>query len=128
MAFLARGSALAAAAGIVFCADAKTQSVTEEKTIQWFGPTGVYQYRVCVRLKSPASLTLWTAARALVVVGGGGRVVVVVGATVVVGASVVVVVVVVVVVEVGSGAAVVVGSGVVVAGSVVVTAGVLLSF
>lgn len=56
--------------------------------------------------KSPASLTLWTAARALVVVGGDGDVVVVVE-----GASVVVVV--------GSGVVVVVGSGAVVVGGTV---------
>lgn len=63
---------------------------------------------------SPASLTLCTAARALVVVGGGA-------AVVVVGAGVVVVVV-------GSGVVVVVGSGAVVKGSAVVPAGDLASF
>ncbi len=68
----------------------------------------VFKKMMCL-FKSPASLTLWTAARALVVVGGGGGVVVVV---VVVGASVVVV---------GSGVVVVAGSGAVVVGSAVVT-------
>lgn len=63
------------------------------------------------RFRSPASRTLWTAARAFVVVGGG----------VVVGAAVVVVVV-------GSGVVVVVGSGAVVVGSSVVTARLLASF
>lgn len=64
--------------------------------------------------KSPASRTLWAAARGLGVVGGGGGIVVVV----VVGASVVV----------GSGVVVVVGSGAVGVGSTVVTAGALASF
>lgn len=73
---------------------------------------------------SPASRTLWTAARAFVVVGGGVVVVVVV-----VGAAVVVVVVgAVVVVVVGSGVVVVVGSGAVAAGGWVVTSRLLASF
>lgn len=69
------------------------------------------RYSATRLFKSPASLTLWTAARAFAVVVGGG---------VVVGAGVVVVV--------GSGVVVVVGSGVVVVGSSVVTTRLLASF